>query len=187
VSGLEAALAGVVRLLDAAGTPYMLVGGLANAVWGEPRATIDVDVTVWVEEPGIETFVRWVGRELRLLPDAPLDFVLETRVLPAESPDGVRIDLIFGLLRFEREAIERSVTVEMAGTTVRVVTAEDLVLMKAISDRERDQGDAAAIVRRRRQLLDLSYLRPRIVELSKLLERPDILSRFEGWLGDPVG
>ncbi len=26
--------------------PYMVIGGLANAIWGNPRATIDIDVTI---------------------------------------------------------------------------------------------------------------------------------------------
>ena len=187
MSELEAALAGVVRLLEDASVPYMVVGGLANAVWGEPRATIDIDVTVWVEDAHVEAFIRRIGGELRLLPQVPVNFVRETRVLPAESVDGVRIDLIFGLLPFEREAIERSTPVEMAGISVRVVTAEDLVLMKAISDRERDLDDARAVVKRQRGSLDLDYLRPRLAELATHLARPEILKRFEGWLGDSAG
>lgn len=41
---------------------YAIVGGIANAIWGEPRATIDVDVTVSVNEEDPETFRLQVGR-----------------------------------------------------------------------------------------------------------------------------
>jgi hypothetical protein len=35
-------------------------------------------------------------------------FVRDTRVLPVETEDGVRIDIIFGMLPFEEEAIRRA-------------------------------------------------------------------------------
>lgn len=41
---------------------YAIVGGIANAIWGEPRATIDVDVTVSANEEDPETFRLQVGR-----------------------------------------------------------------------------------------------------------------------------
>ena len=69
----------------------------------------------------------------------------------------------------------------VAGRTVRVVTAEDLVLMKIISERPRDIADAEAIVRRRVRELDRDYLEPRVRELSTALERDEILDRWRRW------
>ena len=40
---LEAALLEVTALLDELHLSYMLIGGLAVAEWGEPRATLDAD------------------------------------------------------------------------------------------------------------------------------------------------
>jgi hypothetical protein len=42
----EQALVRLAQLLSEHGIPYMVIGGLANAVWGEPRTTLDIDVTV---------------------------------------------------------------------------------------------------------------------------------------------
>jgi hypothetical protein len=39
-------LATIVRALDRAQIEYALVGGLAVAVWGAPRATQDIDLLV---------------------------------------------------------------------------------------------------------------------------------------------
>lgn len=58
----------------------------------------------------------------------PVAFVGQTRVLPLESGEGVRIDVIFGLVPFEREAIERAVPIAMADVQVRFRTAEALSL-----------------------------------------------------------
>ncbi len=177
----EETLARLVQVLDTLNAPYMIIGGIANIVWGEPRATLDIDVTVWIEDAAIEGFINGLGEKLRVLVERPAAFVHETRVLPVESPAGVRIDVVFGLLPFEREAIDRAVAVDIGNVRVRVCTAEDLILMKIVSDRERDLTDARSIAQRRFQQLDREYLEPRIRELALLLERPDIEARWRDW------
>src|SRR5262249_52329272 len=142
--------------------PYCIVGGIANLVWGEPRATVDVDVSVSVDEAAVTGFVEVLGREFAILVESPARFVSDTRVLPMQDRRGVRIDVIFALLPFERDVIERAVDVDMGSARVKVCTAEDLILMKIISERERDLADAEAIARRRHASLDLAYLQPRI-------------------------
>lgn len=42
----EQALVRLARRLSDLEVPYMVIGGVANAVWGEPRATLDIDVTL---------------------------------------------------------------------------------------------------------------------------------------------
>ena len=177
----EDALAEITSFLERAGVPYMVIGGIANLIWGEPRATVDIDVTVLVPADRVDAFIASVGREYQVLVDDPAAFVRDTRVLPVAARSGVRIDLVFGLLPFEEEAVRRAASVDAAGRSVRVCTAEDLILMKIISQRQRDLDDARAIVRRRRFELDLEYLEPRIAEMARLLERDDINSLWRDW------
>jgi hypothetical protein len=42
-------IAGLVDRLEASGFPYALGGAVAYSSWGEPRATRDVDLNLWVE------------------------------------------------------------------------------------------------------------------------------------------
>ncbi len=184
VTPLEEALLEAARFFEEESIPYMLVGGLANAVWGEPRATVDVDFTVWVEEARLRAVVLRMGEVFRPLPEDPLSFVQQTRVLPLENQHQVRVDVIFALLPFEREALARSIPVEIAGLPVPVVSPEDLVLMKVFSERSQDLEDAQAVIKRQRARLDLDYLRPRVRELAMLLHRPEIYQRFCLWLGE---
>lgn len=128
----------------------------------------------------IDSFIQSVGREYTILVKDPSDFVRDTRVLAVSMESDVRVDLIFGLLPFEEEAVRRAVRVEAAGRTIRVCTAEDLILMKIISDRPRDLDDARAIVRRRLAALDLAYLELRVEEMASLMERDDITIRWSG-------
>jgi predicted nucleotidyltransferase len=102
---------------------------------------------------------------------------------PLDTADGVRIDVIFALLPFELEAIRRAKDVTIAGRTVHVVTPEDLILTKIISERPRDVADTEAIVRRRIAELDLAYLEPRIRGVATVLENDAILNRWRKWTG----
>jgi hypothetical protein len=179
MSAQERALDELVAALEDAGLPYMIVGGQANAVWGQPRATLDIDVTVWAE--GRSDAVATVASRFRPLVGDPAAFVRDTRVLPLESRDGVRIDVIFGMLPFEQEAIARARSVRIGRRDVRVCSAEDLVLMKIVSERPRDLDDARGVVVRRLLDLDLDYLEPRVRELAALLDRPEIGRLWEAW------
>ena len=178
----EDALVQIAEKLESLKVPYVVIGGMANAVWGEPRATLDVDVVVWVNETEIETFPDGLVGSFEILPENPLEFVQETRVLPLQTDSGVRIDLIFGMLPLEQEAVNRGVSRSVAGKTVRFCTAEDLVLFKIVSDRDQDLRDVEAILKRRRATLDRDYLDPRIQELAEGLERQDIWMNYETWI-----
>ena len=181
----EAALVSISERLETLRVPYMVIGGMANAVWGEPRATLDVDVTVWVDEEEIETISGRFADRFTLLPDNPAEFIRTTRVLPLETEAGVRIDLIFGMLPFEQAAIERSVSRTVGNRPVRFCTAEDLILYKIFSERDQDLRDVQAILRRRGPELDRTYLDPCVQELAEALERPDVWSNYERWLLEP--
>ena len=181
MTALDRAIRAITEVLESLHIDYAIIGGIANAVWGEPRATVDVDVTVSVNSHEIPRTVAAIAAHFRS-PIADLaPFVQQTRVLPLDTDDGVRIDVIFALLPFEVDAIRRARKVPVSGRTVAVVTPEDLVLMKIISDRPRDLGDAEAIVRRRGAELDRDYIEARVKELATLLERDDILERWQLW------
>lgn len=84
----------------------------------------------------------------------------------AEVAGGVRIDLIRAGLPYEEEAIRRARLLELGGARVRVASAEDLILHKLASERARDRGDVAGVIRRKRGALERTYLDPPGPELS---------------------
>ena len=95
---LDRAVHDITGVLDSFRIDYAIIGGIANAIWGEARATIDVDVTVSVGEKDLATIVRDIGQHLRSAVSNPVEFVQQTRVLPLDTVDGC-IDVIFALLR----------------------------------------------------------------------------------------
>jgi hypothetical protein len=50
-----------------------------------------------------------------------------------------------------------------------------------VSERRREIEDARGVALRRMAQLDLAYLEPRIEELARLLERPQITQRWQTW------
>lgn len=175
---LESALLEVTSVLDELGVPYMLIGGLAVSLWGEPRATLDIDLSLWVEPGEFESVIAALSARIHPQPQDPLAFARQTRVLPVVSSEGVRADLVFGALPLEMEAIHRACPKQVGGKTVRVASLEDLILMKLISEPEKDTGDAQRLLRRFKESVDRDYLEPRLSELAVALARPGILEMF---------
>ena len=73
--------------LDKSKIPYMIIGGQAVLLYGTPRLTRAIDITLGVDTdqwPLMDKICRDLG--LRMLPDEPKGFAEQTKVLPAEDP-----------------------------------------------------------------------------------------------------
>ena len=182
MTSLERAVATLARFLEERRIPYMLIGGIANLVWGEPRATLDVDAAVLVEETGWPAFIKELGPAFRIIPKHPLAFFRDTHVLPIETQDGVRIDLIWAKLPYEQKAIARATTEDVLGARVRICRPEDLIILKIVSERPKDREDVRAIIRHQAGRLDRRYVTQTIQQLAKALSQPELLDFFNACL-----
>src|SRR6185503_1401403 len=123
--------------------------------------TEDLDLKVQMAEPSWSSFVDGLKVRYQLLAGEPLQFARETHVVPIATPAEVRIDLILATLPFEEEAIQRAIEIPLGRQTVRICTAEDLILHKIISHRVRDRDDVEGVIARQVASLDRTYLDPR--------------------------
>ncbi len=173
----ERFIASIARELSARRLPFMVIGGQAVLLHGEPRLTQDIDITLGVG-PGRLTDVLRVCEALGLtpLPGEPDQFVRSTFVLPAGDPTGLRVDFIFSTTPYERQAIERAQPVEVGGVAVPFASAEDVILHKLFAGRPRDLEDAAGIVRRKGHSLDWQYM-ARWAEQFSAVEGRELLPR----------
>ncbi|MGI9861134.1 nucleotidyltransferase [Moorella naiadis] len=174
MDALERGLKQVTSFLQRERIPYMFIGGIANLIWGEPRLTQDLDVTILCQEAKIPELITKLMNDFSILPTDPLAFIQQTGVLPMVAREGVRIDLIFARLPYEEQAISRAKIVKLGQQQLKVCTAEDLIIHKIISERSRDLDDVQQIIIRQRDNLDRNYLDPLVHNLSQLLERPGI-------------
>src|SRR4051812_17922584 len=157
-SGLEIALLDAIHELNGASIPYMLIGGLALSAWALPRATLDVDITVWVNADEIERVTLFLASHYRSRTGSPVAFVRQMRVLPVETASGVRLDFLFAAFAFEKVMIDRAIVRRIREDEVRVATLEDLILLKLPSSRVKDRADMELILERYGRELDWVYL-----------------------------
>ena len=167
-------------LLDSESWKNCLIGGLVLQRWGEPRLTKDVDMTVLTGFGGEERLVdlllsRFAGRR----PDTR-DFALQNRVLLMQSADGIGIDVALGALPFEERVMERASDFDfLPDCRLRTCSAEDLVVMKAFANRDRDWVDVETVLIRQGDKLDWKQIIAELKPLSDLKESPDIPGRLE--------
>ncbi len=141
--------------------------------------TRDLDLTLLT---GFGDEVRYVDPLLEAfrarLPDMR-SFALARRVLLLNSSTGYPIDIALGGLDFEKLMISRSTMHPFyAGLELRTCSAEDLVVMKAFADRERDWADVEGIIVRQGGKLDWVYVEEQLAPLSEAKESPEILDRL---------
>ncbi len=173
----------IARGLDGAGLPYMIIGGQAVLLHGEPRLTRDVDVTLGAGLERLDDLLAALGgMGLRALVDAG-DFTKRTLVLPCDDPGtGLRVDFMLSFTPYERHAIARAKLVSIGGADVRFATAEDLVVHKILAGRPRDAEDVRGVLRKTPGL-DLTAVRAALRDIGDAVGEP-LVDRFDAIVVD---
>lgn len=171
----------IAEALDQAKIPYMIIGGQAVLLYGHPRLTRDIDITLGIDTNDFARLSEVCERlELRILPESPSDFVQRTRVLPAEESESrIRVDFIFSFSEYERQAIDRAKQVGMNDYPVRFASCEDIIIHKMVAGRAVDIEDVRHLLAKNREQLDFTYLGWWFSEFSDLPEHEQIVESFE--------
>lgn len=165
-------------VLEEARIPYMVIGGQAVLLYGEPRLTKDIDVTLGVGLERLTEMLVLVERmQLRPLVD-PDTFTRQTMVLPCgDLTSDIRVDFIFSCSPYEQQAMERVRKVQIGNAHVRFASMEDVIVHKIVAGRPRDLEDVRSILVKNPDV-DLAYVRHWLGEFSHALAEP-FLERFE--------
>ena len=141
---VAAALADVAEAMERAEIPYVVIGGIASALYGRPRASDDLDILVAKTD---------AERTLDSLGAAGFDTErTNDQWIYKAFRDGVQVDVIFWLkgdLYLDEEMLSRARRVDVGGQAVPVMPPEDLIVVKAIIHDEqtpRHWGDALGLV-----------------------------------------
>jgi hypothetical protein len=162
------------------GVLYAVIGGLAVQRWGEPRFTQDVDLTVVAPLDDPDSLVRSIVAHFPSRIENPADFARRNRVILVRASNGCNIDISLALPGYEDEVMRRAVAYELEpGKVIRLCSAEDLIIHKAVAGRPQDVRDIEGVVYRQRGALDIAYIRFWLRSFGELLARPDILESFE--------
>jgi hypothetical protein len=151
--------------------PYMIIGGQAVLLYGEPRLTKDIDVTLGIGKEGLEKVMRSVENlRFKILVPDPEDFVRETMVLPTlHEESGIRVDFIFSFSAYEQQAIQNAQRIKMGAQDVCFASLEDVIIHKIIAGRPRDLEDIRSVILKNPDF-NLEYLEKWLTEFDVSLE-----------------
>lgn len=170
--------------LERAGQRYALFGGLLLAAYGEPRETRDADFAVVdltaeaarlaLEATGMPSLVTF--------DDVTFGGLTVGRVALVGGGDHVGLNVL-DLIRPRSEryralALARSVRAPLRDRSIQALTAEDFVIFKTLASRERDLDDAASVLRRTADLMDLALIEHEIDALAVEIGDWDVRGRW---------
>ncbi len=147
--------------LDEMRIEYMLVGGLAVGIWGEPRATVDIDFLVSTKTKDFDYLKQKVkeSKKFIFIHDDPMTFgkISFLRVTLKSNKD-ISVDFLFADDEFKNKALKRKEFVQVKDFKVNISTPEDLIILKLLSGREQDRLDAEKIREIQKEHLDIEYM-----------------------------
>ncbi len=124
--------------------PHAFGGAIALGYHAEPRATIDIDINVFVTNDHADAVLGPLGRL-----GADVESAAETVSRDAQVRvmwDTTPLDLFFSYDPFHDAASRSAVKVPFADRTIRVLSADHLTVCKAIFDRPKDWIDIEAML-----------------------------------------
>lgn len=139
-------------------------------MYGEPRLTKDIDITLGISPERLKDIVK-LSEELGFIPIAEdaENFVKRTMVFPLkDNKSGFRIDFIFSSTDYEKAAIERAQSIKLGSVAVKFASVEDVIIHKIFAGRPRDIEDVKGIMSKNKNF-DKSY----VLKWLKLFDKTD--------------
>lgn len=159
---------------------WYVFGAQAVVVYGVPRLSADVDVTLALTPDTPERFaqdMQTAGFSLRV--NDP-DFVQRTRVMPfVHVATGMPLDVVLAGSGLEEEFLDRAVPTDVGGTRVPMIERTDLIIAKILAGRPKDLDDARALWLLHGSDMDAGRIRRTLRLLEEALRQSDLLPSFE--------
>jgi hypothetical protein len=161
---LSELVADAVRRLDQARVPYMVTGSVASSYYGEPRATLDLDIVIDPAPDALELLVsgyladRWYVDRM-----TAFDALRDRTQFNVVGPGAAKVDFILRRDRpFSHEEFDRRREADLLGTPAWIATVEDMIVSKlewSIPIRsERQVRDVAAMLEIAGEAIDRAYI-----------------------------
>jgi Nucleotidyl transferase AbiEii toxin, Type IV TA system len=141
-------LAAIVAALDERRIDYALCGGLAMAVWGFPRATVDIDIVIEPQSlDATEKVAESLGYTARARPMTFSSGAIVIHRISKIDPDGgdvLMLDMMLVTPAIANVWAERT-RVEWEQGSISVVSRDGLIALKSFRASGRDQDDIALL------------------------------------------
>ncbi|MDE2698888.1 MAG: hypothetical protein OXI23_08470 [Gemmatimonadota bacterium] len=161
--------------------PYLVGGSIASSIYGEPRATQDIDMVAELKNHHIQALIANTKNAFYIEEEDVIRAVSQHssfNVIHLETM--IKVDIfVLGSEAIDREEMRRRRPQTIADTQLVVATPEDIVLQKLIWYRkggevsDRQLRDVSGILKVQGDRLDWDYLKhwAESLNLSELLQR----------------
>lgn len=148
--------------------PYMIIGGLAGSVLGEPRTTLDIDMLLFTKPDNLPEFLARAKRfGFKFENSLALKNAKEKLCFQMEY-GTVTVDCLLAETLFESEALFRKIQIKIGKFKIYFPSPEDFILMKLLVGREKDILDVKNVILRHKNDLDVPYMKDWAEKLQKL-------------------
>jgi len=158
---------GLADILERRGIPYAIGGALALAYHAPPRATVDVDINIFVPpQDGLQALLA-VLAEAAFTADSP-ETVVRTATEDGQFRgriSGIRVDVFVPAIAFYAEMATRTQRVPLLGRPIDILAPQDLLTLKMMFFRRKDLADVEAVLRNPPPALDIESVRARLVDM----------------------
>jgi hypothetical protein len=159
---------------------FCFIGGIAVQRWGEPRLTRDADLTLLTGFGAEREFIQPLLAKFSGRVEDATEFAMEHRVLLLRTRGGVDLDVSLAGIPFEESVVRRSSPFDFRPRIrLRTCSPEDLVVLKAFANREKDWLDVDGVLIRQRGKLDWRYILRHLRPLAELKDEPGIVERLK--------
>jgi hypothetical protein len=182
----------MIGAFESTGIEYMIGGAIASWVWGEPRATQDLDIVVDIPFEAVSGLSNELkARDVKVTPEIIMDALIENRAdIPIHAIHigcGLKADLypIRSGDELRQEAFQRRLAIDF-GPPIGIVfghSPEDLIIYKllhfGLSQQTKHIRDISAILLAKKNQLDLAYIEKWVNRLGLATLWFSLLGNFE--------
>lgn len=154
--------------LEAAGLPYAIGGALALGYYAVPRATVDVDINIFVppatDLPSALQALQGAG----FTPDGAVAAIQRQATTDGQFRGyihGLRVDVFVPTIDYYAELQQRRRQVPLSGRSAWVLGPEDIAVLKLMFYRRKDLADVESLLREQSGSLDLEFVADKLRDL----------------------
>lgn len=138
----------------------VIMGGIAVGFYSYPRTTYDIDAVAILKEDKIKDFLKEAQKQrLQVDKKTPIKTIHNLPFITLYSPLAkIYIDIFIAITEFQKDIVKRAKRLKVDGAKIYLISAEDLILVKLQTQREKDLKDARQIIKDRGKGLDFNYL-----------------------------
>jgi hypothetical protein len=152
---------------------WYVFGAQAVAIYGVPRTTGDIDITLDPGARGLEALIAPLRRAGFVPKIAKPSFAIETQIYPViHEATGWKLDIVLAGPGLEQRFLDEARLISAGRHRIPVIAPEHLVSLKVFASRPKDLEDVRGMLRIAE--LDHAVVERTLAELEAMLDQSDL-------------